>query len=190
MRNSLLVKQVTPFVLWYLLLILATLVIDFILHMLDLFWIGRYLGPLGTLIIISSFGYSARKHKHMPKGPSTKFLLEAHEYLGWIGALMVAVHAGIHFNALIPWLATLFMLVVLASGLTGKYLLITAREGLKERQTELKNQGITGEELERQLFLDSLTVDVIKKWRLIHFPITTIFATLSILHILSIIILW
>ena len=42
-------------------------------------------------------------------------------------------------------------MVVVASGLTGKYLLTRAKESLGERRTELSARGLAGDELEREL---------------------------------------
>jgi hypothetical protein len=38
----------------------------------------------------------------------------------WLGSLMVLIHAGIHFNAILPWLATIAMGVNVISGMVGK----------------------------------------------------------------------
>ena len=40
------------------------------------------------------------------------------------------VHAGIHFNALLPWLATFVLMLVVALGLVGKFLLKDASASL------------------------------------------------------------
>jgi hypothetical protein len=40
---------------------------------------------------------------------------------------MVLIHAGIHFNALLPWLATVAMAVNVVSGMVGKLLLERSR---------------------------------------------------------------
>lgn len=189
MRQSFIFKRVVPLLSGYLLLVTLAIALDFVLHRVNMSWVGRYFGIAGTALILASFTYSARKRKILRAG-SPKTLLEAHELLSCAGALMLLVHAGVHFNAVLPWLALALMLVVVASGFTGKMLLKEAREGFKLRQEELRQQGMGADEIDRRLFLDSVAVDVMKNWRSFHIPITTIFATLAILHILSIFVLW
>ena len=101
---------------------------------------------------------------------------------------MLLVHAGIHFNAILPWLAILMLLIAVASGLIGKFLLKKSSDSLKERKQALSSSGMNASEIERKLFFDSLTVDMIKKWRVVHLPITLILAVLSLLHIVTILI--
>jgi hypothetical protein len=186
----LLFRRVLPLAFWYVLLITLAIAFDLFLHRLGLFWIGRYLGIAGTLLILLSFAYSLRKRKIIGFG-SPKKLLDFHEYLSWIGVLMILIHAGWHFNAVLPWLAVLLLIVVAASGFTGKFLLREGRERLASRDQELRLAGaLCTQELEKQLFLDSLTVDLMEKWRHFHLPLTAILAALATVHIVSIVILW
>lgn len=186
MKKPLLVKYFLPFIQWYALMIFIAIGIDFLLHKFDLVFIGRYLGTWGTIVILLSFIYSLRKRKIIRSGSPKKLLL-LHEYLAYAGSIMLLVHAGIHFNAWLPWLAILMLLISVGSGLVGKFLLKKANETLKERRMELINTGSSKEEAEKKLFFDSITVDLMKKWRIVHLPITLILGTLSLLHIISII---
>lgn len=186
MKKPLLVKYVLPFIQWYAFLILIAIAIDYFLHRLNLVWVGRYLGLIGTLFILASLTYSLRKRKLIEYG-SPKKLLALHEYLSWIGSIMLLVHAGVHFNALLPWLAILMLLITVASGLVGKFLLKKANEALKERKQHLITTGITIEEAEKILHFDSITVDLMKKWRVVHLPITLILGILSLMHIVTVI---
>jgi hypothetical protein len=167
-------------------MIFSALAIDYFLHRFQMVYVGRYLGYVGTCIILFSFVYSLRKRKILELG-SPKDLLKLHEYLAWIGSVMILVHAGIHFNALLPWLAILMLLVNVASGLVGKFLLKRASDSLKERKQFLLQSGVNKEDVEKKLFFDSITVDAMKKWRSVHLPVTAILAILSLLHILSIV---
>ena len=100
---------------------------------------------------------------------------------------MVLVHAGIHFNAVLPWLAILMLLIAVASGLIGKFILKKANETLKEKKQELINKGISKEDADNQLFFDSVVVDLMKKWRAVHLPITLILGILALIHIITIV---
>lgn len=186
MKKSVLVKYVLPFLQWYGLMILFAIVLDYFLHRMQLVSAGKYLGYVGTGLIIISFIYSLRKRKLIQSG-SPKKLLIFHEYLAWSGSIMLLVHAGIHFNALLPWLAVLMLLIAVASGLVGKYLLKKSSESLNVRRKILIDSGLSKEEADKKLFLDSVTVDAMKKWRVIHYPITLLLGILSLLHIITII---
>jgi hypothetical protein len=189
MRASLFTREVIPFFLGLALLGLAALAIDALLHWLNAVWIGRYLGIPGVLLIIGSFGYSLRKRKLLTRGKPTT-LLKLHERMAWTGSLLILVHAGIHFNAILGWLAVWAMLVNIASGLTGKFLLQRARLRLEETTKQMRGQGLSGTDLEDSLYWDSLTFDAVKQWRVVHYPITLAFAVLAFGHIVSIVLFW
>jgi len=186
MKKPLLIKYFLPFIQWYALMIFIAIGIDFVLHQFDLVFIGRYLGTVGTIVILLSFIYSLRKRKIIRSG-SPKQLLTLHEYLAWAGSIMLLVHAGIHFNAWLPWLAVVMLLITVGSGLVGKFLLKKANESLKERRLELINTGSSKEDADKKLFFDSITVDLMKKWRIVHLPITLLLGILALLHIITII---
>jgi cytochrome b561 len=186
MKQSVFSKYLLPFFQWYALMILIAIVIDYFLHRLQLLSVGRYLGYVGTIIVIISFVYSLRKRKLIKSG-SPKKLLELHEYLAWIGSILIIVHAGIHFNAILPWLALLMLLIAVATGLIGKFLLQKANDNLKDKKQDLIVKGLSKEEAGSQLFLDSVTVDLMKKWRTVHLPITLILGILVLLHIITIV---
>ena len=117
MWKSLFIQRTLPLSVSYLLLIIAGITLDYILHIGNLVWIGRYLGITGTVFLALSFGYSARKKKLITNG-ALKFFLKFHCYTGWIGTLMILVHSGIHFNAILPWLATTLMMEMTAFGVS------------------------------------------------------------------------
>lgn len=189
MERSLISKEVVPFLLMFGTLILATIVSDALLHYFDLVWIGRYLGIPGTLLILLSLFYSMRKRKLVTFG-KPKTLLMLHETLAWLGALMILVHAGIHVYAILPWLALVAMLVNVLSGMTGKFLLDRSRRFVAEKKAAYANQGLPEDEVEKRLFWDATTFDLMKKWRAVHLPITLAFAVLGLTHIFSIFLFW
>ena len=88
----------------------ATVAIDAALHAAGLAWVGRYLGIPGTLLILLSLTYSLRKRGRIHWG-SPRTLLAFHQWAGWAGASLVLVHAGLHFEAILPWVATVAMCI-------------------------------------------------------------------------------
>jgi hypothetical protein len=189
MRPGVLLREVLPFVLSLMALIAATLLMDAALHLLDAVWVGRYLGIPGVILILASFGHSLRK-RGVIQGGNPVFLLRAHEWLAWAGSLLVLVHAGVHFNAVLAWLALAAMLVNIGSGLTGKFLLRRAQAWLKAARAELKEEGLSDADIKTRLHRDSLTVDLVRQWRRIHLPISLAFAVLALAHIVAVFIFW
>jgi hypothetical protein len=189
MKPRLLSHEVLPFLLSFAALVVAALLLDAVLHFFNLVWIGRYLGIVGMLVVLGSFRYSLRKRKIIATGNLT-VLLHRHEILAWMGSLLILVHAGIHFNAILGWLAVGAMLINICSGLAGKYLLGRARKRMLESRQSMLRQGVPEAELDDHVLLDTMTFDVVKHWRAVHFPITLAFAVLALAHIIAIFLFW
>lgn len=185
----LLSREVLPFLASFAALAAAALALDGLLHLFDLLWVGRWLGIPGTLLIIGSTVYSLRKRRVIRQGSPAR-LLRWHEALAWIGSLLVLVHAGVHFNAILGWLAVWAMLINVGSGLTGKFLLDRSRRRMEEARRRLRERGLDDAELEDRLYWDSLTFDVVRQWRVVHFPITLAFAVLATAHIVAVFLFW
>jgi hypothetical protein len=182
-------REVVPFYLSLLLLIAVTLVIDGLLHLAHLVWIGRYLGIPGVLLIIGSFAYSLRRRKIISAGrPAT--LLQVHENMAWAGSVLVLVHAGVHFNAILGWLAVAAMIVNVASGLTGKFLLERSRRRLDVARRRLVQHGMSAADVADRLYQDTMTFDAVKNWRVVHRPITLAFGVLAVAHLVSELLYW
>jgi hypothetical protein len=189
LRTSLLSREVLPFALVLAALIGAALAADAGLHLAGVVWIDRYLGIPGVLLILASSAYSLRKRKIISSGKPVT-LLHLHERLAWAGSLLILVHAGIHFNAVLAWLAVAAMLVNVASGLTGKYLMGPSRKRLAANRTRLIEAGLSDGALDEQTHWDSLTYDLVKSWRVVHLPITLAFCVLALAHIVSTFLFW
>lgn len=189
MERSLFRKEVAPFLIMFVSLIVATTIFDALLHLFDLVWIGRYLGIPGSILILLSFIYSLRKRKIFGFG-NPKTWLYLHIAFTWIGALMILVHAGIHIYAILPWLALFAMLINVISGMTGMYLLGRSRHFLAEKKEAFQKQDLSEDAIEKKLFWDATAFDLMKKWRVVHLPITLAFAVLAIMHIISIFLFW
>lgn len=189
MKSSLWRAHVLPFTLLLGLLAVATLAGDYVLHRLNLVWVGRYMGIPGTLLIIGSLYYSARKRKWVTSG-DPKSLLTMHEFGTWLGSLMVLIHAGIHFNAILPWLATVAMGVNVISGLVGKMLLSRSRQHVQGQRESYQLRGLSKTEVEHAVFWDAVALGAMAQWRKVHIPIFIVFAVLALGHIVSIFLFW
>ena len=182
-------NHILPFTLLVTLLGVATVIGDYMLHRLDLVWVGRYLGIPGTLLIIGSLIYSLRKRKVIAAG-NVKTWLSLHELGTWLGSLMVLIHAGIHFNAILPWLATVAMGINVISGMVGKLLLNRARRHVQGQRDRFQLRGLSRQEAEQAVFWDAVTLDTMNQWRKVHIPIFIVFAVLALGHIISTFLFW
>ena len=189
MQRSLIRKEIIPFFMLFGSLIVATIITDAVLHLLEMTWIGRWLGIPGTILILLSFLYSMRKRKLINFG-KPKTLLFLHETLTWMGSLLILVHAGIHIYDILPWLAVFAMLINIISGLTGKFLLDRSRRHIASKKQSYIDQGLSSEDIEKKMLWDASALDVMKKWRVVHLPITLAFAVLALVHIISILLFW
>ncbi len=189
MRISLVLREILPFYVRLIVLAAVTLFVDLVLHLTDTVWVGRYLGIVGVFLILLSFGHSLRKRGYI-KSSNPMRLLRVHEGLAWAGSTFILIHAGIHFNAVLAWLAVLAMGVNIVSGLTGKYLVQRAQHWMKKARANLREDGFDEATIEHQLFWDSLAAGWVKKWRTIHLPIAAAFGILATAHILSTFLFW
>jgi len=189
MKPSLWRDHVLPFSLLLSVLAVASWSGDYLLHRMNLVWVGRYLGILGTLLIIMSFYYSLRKRKIVTTGnPVT--LLRMHEFSAWLGSLMILIHAGVHFNAILPWLATVAMSVNVVSGLVGRLLLKRAKAHVQAQREQFQLRGLSQPEVEQAVFWDAVTLYIMNQWRKVHIPIYIVFMVMALGHILSVFMFW
>lgn len=189
MDKSLWRRQILPFTLMLGLLAATALFGDYLLHRFDLVWVGRYLGIPGTLLIVASLAYSLRKRKKL-QGGDMRTYLRLHEFSAWLGSLLVLIHAGIHFNDILPWLATIAMGVNVVSGLVGKMLLDRSRRQVQGQRDHYQLRGLARNEVEQAVFWDAVAVDAMARWRKVHIPIFVAFAVLSLGHIVSVFLFW
>jgi hypothetical protein len=182
-------NHILPFTVLVTLLGVATIIGDYLLHRLDLVWVGRYLGIPGTLLIVGSLTYSLRKRKVIASG-SVRSWLTMHEIGTWLGSWMVLLHAGVHFNAILPWLATIAMGLNVISGMVGKMLLGRSREHVQARREQYQLRGMSPTEVEQAVFWESVTFEAMTRWRKVHIPIFIAFAVLSLGHIVGIFLFW
>ncbi len=189
MTTSLWRQHILPFTFLLGVLAIAALAGDFFLHRLNLVWVGRYLGIPGTLLIIGSLVYSLRKRKIISSG-NPRSLLTFHEFTAWLGSLMVLIHSGIHFNAILPWLATIAMGVNVISGMVGKLLLDRSRRHVQGERESYQLRGLSRPEVEQAVFWDAVSLDAMTQWRKVHIPIFIAFAVLAIGHVVSVFLFW
>lgn len=143
---------------------------------------GHLLGWLGLGIMLLVFGYSVKKRFGRQTGwPKAWFWL--HQLAGIIAPVLIIVHAGPHFHALVPSLALTAMLIVTLSGLTGAFVHRKALTLLNSGRKALLAQGLSEQQAEDKLYDLAAEAASFKIWRLIHVPVAVLFMILVIAHI-------
>lgn len=108
---------------------------------------------------------------------------QAHIVFGIVGPLVIFVHAGVHFHALVPILALIAMVLVVMSGITGQALHYLAFRTLYERRHELAFEGMTEDAIEAHLHGLALQEETLRWWKCVHGPLTWSFVSFTLLHI-------
>ncbi|MBF0320892.1 MAG: hypothetical protein HQL01_13920 [Nitrospirae bacterium] len=166
--------------------ILIALIIE---EILDLYEPGGYKltsGIAGTLMIILSFMYSARRRRIAIKTGSIKKWLLTHEWLSLIGSVIIFVHTGRHFHAALPVVALVLLFIALISGLTGKYVYDSARKEVNQKKAELRNAGFSEIEIEENLSILAVASETLLRWRDFHMPLVTALLVMVLYHIISV----
>jgi hypothetical protein len=182
-------REVLPLVAMFAALAVVALIGDALLQAIGRVWIVRYLGIPGALLILTSFGYSLRKRKAIRFGRPANWL-RVHEAMAWIGSALVLVHSGLLLHSVLAGLALAAMLINVASGLTGQYLLNRSRRRLEAAAPSAIGTRSPAADLEERLYRESLAFQVVKQWRTVHLPITLAFAALAGAHIVAELLFW
>ncbi|WP_367154119.1 hypothetical protein [Methylomonas sp. HYX-M1] len=146
--------------------------------------IGHVVGWVGFAVILTVFVYSVKKRYGGKAGwPKGWFLV--HQVAGIVGPILIVIHAGPHFHALVPTLALLAMGVVTVSGLIGVAVHRKAISLLNAQRKELISQGLSQEDIEDRLFDLASDEETFRIWQIIHVPMVMIFLVLVITHVLG-----
>lgn len=130
--------------------------------------------------------YSARKRKIFIKTGSVKTWLYVHEWLSILGTMIIFVHTGSHFHAVVPIVTLVLMFIAFVSGLIGKYVHDTARKELKQKKSELINAGFSEIEIDEGLSKLTTASKALSRWRDFHMPLIFTLTVMTLYHILSV----
>lgn len=142
-------------------------------------------GVIGTLLVILSFGYSMRKRKKVFKGGGMKGWLKWHEWLAIAGTVIIFIHTGTHFHAIVPIMTLVFMFTAFVSGLIGRYVYDNVRTEIKLQKEGLKKEGLSDKEVEDRLTDLATASEALAKWRDYHMPVIAILGVMVLYHAVS-----
>lgn len=125
--------------------VLLMLWLGFLIHRSPRFagsaW-GGFFGVSAALLMLVPLVYSFVKRvaplrRRFTQRFSFRSLLQAHVYLGLIGALLALIHSGHKFQSVLGIVLTATMLLVVISGFIGQYFLGYVVEDIREKQVQL-----------------------------------------------------
>lgn len=101
--------------------------------------LGYYMGMIGGIMMLVAYIYSLRKYsKFLRAIGRIKYWLRLHIILGISGPTLVMVHSTFHIGSLNGGMALISMLLVVLSGVVGRYLYSKVHYGLYGRKAQLK----------------------------------------------------
>jgi hypothetical protein len=89
---------------------------------------------------------------------------------GILGPMLILIHAGSHFYALVPLLTLIAMGIVVVSGVIGVAVHRKALALLNSTRKELVSQGISQEDIEDRLYDLVSGKETFRVWQIIHVP--------------------
>lgn len=165
--------------------VISSIVLEITIDAVGMAYMKQSIGVLGLFLVILSFLYSARKKKYFTFG-SMKMWLKFHEAMTISGTVLVFVHTGGHFRAILPQITLIAMTIAVISGFIGAYLFQTARKDIKEREEFLKKTGRYSKDvIENELSMLASVSVAMGKWRKFHMPVVEVLFGLIILHVIS-----
>lgn len=144
--------------------------------------LGHLTGWVGLGVILLVFVYSFTKRsagqRRWPKG-----WFRVHMIAGIMGPVLILIHAGNHFHALVPVLALLAMGAVVLSGLIGQAVHYLILRTLQDRRRLLAQQGLSEDDLDARLHAMAAQEKAFRFWQYLHAPVTATFLILTFLHV-------
>jgi hypothetical protein len=143
---------------------------------------GRVVGWFGLAVILLVFVYPYRKRhaaeRHWPRG-----WFRIHMAAGIIGPLLIFLHSGAHYHALVPILAMSAMVIVALSGVVGQAVHANVLRTLHDERRKLQQSGLRDPDIEIRLHGMASQEEAFRLWQAIHTPMTVVFAVLTLLHV-------
>lgn len=143
---------------------------------------GHVLGWAGFACILVACVYPIKKRSRRTPGWPKRWF-QAHMIFGVLGPLLILVHSGAHFHALVPIAAMLTLGVVVLSGIVGQVLHYLAFQEVNDHRRELAEQGLSETEIEAQIHSLIHQEEALRLWQCIHGPVTAILVVLVLMHI-------
>lgn len=100
---------------------------------------GFYLGVIGSVMMLALLAYPLRKHvRFMQRWGALKHWFRWHMILGIAGPTLILFHSTFHLRSLNATIALVSMLIVVASGVIGRFVYTKIHYGLYGRRATLE----------------------------------------------------
>ncbi|WP_455244084.1 hypothetical protein [Petrachloros mirabilis] len=145
---------------------------------------GHVVGWVGLAVIMLVFVYSLKKRYGMKLG-TPKGWLHVHILAGVLGPLLILVHSGAHFHALVPLVTMGIMAIVVISGIVGQAIHVWALRTLNQQRRRFIEEGLPPDMVDERLDELASEEELFRWWRAIHAPFTITFVVLVAWHVLG-----
>ncbi len=124
---------------------------------------GELFGAAGLLLMCVTLVYAARKKfRGLSKIGTTKTWLEIHIFCGLVGPVLVTLHTAMKFNGVVS-IAYWSMVLVVISGLVGRYLYVRIPKSLRGTEISLEELDARAIELKGQLVAEGLPTALLRR---------------------------
>lgn len=137
---------------------------------------------LGTILLV--FIYSHRK-RHSPIRQWPRGWFRVHMAAGLLGPLLIFLHSGAHYHAIVPILAMMAMVVVMGSGIVGQAIHAYVLRRLKDERRRLQQEQLPETDIDQRLHGMASQEETFRIWQAVHAPMTLMFLVLTTLHIIA-----
>lgn len=145
---------------------------------------GHVVGWIGLAVIMLVFVYSLKKRYGLKLG-TPRMWLHVHIVAGILGPLLILVHSGAHFHALVPVLTMAAMAIVVLSGIVGQAIHVLALRTLSQQRRRFIEEGLARDVIDERLDELASQEELFRWWRAIHAPLTITFVVLVALHVVG-----
>lgn len=140
--------------------------------------IGHGIGIVGFILMLLTVTlYSLRKLRSDARWGTTAVWLKSHMVMGLVGPYMVLLHTAMKFNGL-AGLAMLLTVVVVVSGLVGRYIYTRVPRTIEEGEAAA---GVQHEDLERI----ARRRKALATWHSVHIPLTWALFAAAFIHVVA-----
>ncbi len=143
---------------------------------------GHAVGWLGLAVTLLVFVYPIRK-RYSPARRWPRGWFRVHMVAGILGPLLIFLHSGAHYHALVPVLAMVSMVIVVLSGSVGQAVHAVALRTLNDQRHRFQQEGLSDSDIEIRLHRMASQEEAFRIWQAIHAPMTLMFLALTVLHV-------
>ena len=143
---------------------------------------GHAVGWVGLTVTLLVFVYPYRK-RHSPARQWPRGWFHVHMVGGILGPLLIFLHSGAHYHALVPVLAMAAMVIVVLSGIVGQAVHAYVLRTLNDERRRFQQEGLSEVDIEYRLHGMASQEEAFRLWQAVHAPMTLMFLVLTALHI-------